>query len=233
MKTVILAGGFGTRLAEYTDKIPKPMVQVGNKPILSHIMNFYQSFGYDDFIIAAGYKKNIIIDYYKNSKEFKNLEIVDTGENTMTGGRILRLKSYFTENENFFMTYGDGLCSVDLSKLLEFHSLHNKIATVTAVHPPVRFGELELDGDEVIKFDEKPQASAGWINGGYFVLNSNVFNYIDNDTTLFEKEPMTKLLRDKNLKAYKHEDFWKCMDTLRDKIDLEKILNDKGPIWKK
>jgi len=233
MKTVILAGGFGTRLAEYTDKIPKPMVQVGNKPILSHIMNFYQSFGYDDFIIAAGYKKNIIIDYYKNSKEFKNLEIVDTGENTMTGGRILRLKSYFTENENFFMTYGDGLCSVDLSKLLEFHYLHNKIATVTAVHPPVRFGELELDGDEVIKFDEKPQASAGWINGGYFVLNSNVFNYIDNDTTLFEKEPMTKLLRDKNLKAYKHEDFWKCMDTLRDKIDLEKILNDKGPIWKK
>jgi len=233
MKTVILAGGFGTRLAEYTDKIPKPMVQVGNKPILSHIMNFYQSFGYDDFIIAAGYKKNIIIDYYKNSKEFKNLEIVDTGKNTMTGGRILRLKSYFTENENFFMTYGDGLCSVDLSKLLEFHSLHNKIATVTAVHPPVRFGELELDGDEVIKFDEKPQASAGWINGGYFVLNSNVFNYIDNDTTLFEKEPMTKLLRDKNLKAYKHEDFWKCMDTLRDKIDLEKILNDKGPIWKK
>ena len=233
MKTVILAGGFGTRLAEYTDKIPKPMVQVGNKPILSHIMNFYQSFGYDDFIIAAGYKKNIIIDYYKNSKEFKNLEIVDTGKNTMTGGRILRLKSYFTENENFFMTYGDGLCSVDLSKLLEFHSLHNKIATVTAVHPPVRFGELELDGDEVIKFDEKPQASAGWINGGYFVLNSNVFNYIDNDTTLLEKEPMTKLLRDKNLKAYKHENFWKCMDTLRDKIDLEKILNDKGPIWKK
>jgi len=233
MKTIILAGGYGTRLAEYTDKIPKPMVQVGNKPILSHIMNFYQSFGYDDFIIAAGYKKNIIIDYYKNSKEFKNLEIVDTGKNTMTGGRILRLKSYFTENENFFMTYGDGLCSVDLSKLLEFHSLHNKIATVTAVHPPVRFGELELDGDEVIKFDEKPQASAGWINGGYFVLNSNVFNYIDNDTTVFEKEPMTKLLRDKNLKAYKHENFWKCMDTLRDKIDLEKILNDKGPIWKK
>ena len=233
MKTVILAGGYGTRLAEYTDKIPKPMVQVGDKPILSHIMNFYQSFGYDDFIIAAGYKKDIIIDYYNNSKEFKNLEIVDTGENTMTGGRILRLKPYFTEDENFFMTYGDGLCSVDLSKLLEFHFSHNKIATVTAVHPPVRFGELEIDGDEVIKFDEKPQASAGWINGGYFVLNSNVFNYIDNDSTLFEKEPMTKLFKDRNLQAYKHKGFWKCMDTLRDKIDLEKILNDKGPIWKK
>ena len=233
MKTVILAGGFGTRLAEYTDKIPKPMVQVGNKPILSHIMNFYQSFGYDDFIIAAGYKKNIIIDYYKDSREFKNLKIIDTGENTMTGGRILRLKSHFAKNENFFMTYGDGLCSVNLNKLFQFHSLHNKIATVTAVHPPVRFGELEIDGDEVVKFDEKPQASAGWINGGYFVLNSNVFNYIDNDSTLFEKEPMTKLFKDRNLQAYKHKGFWKCMDTLRDKIDLEKILNDKGPIWKK
>lgn len=233
MKTVILAGGYGTRLAEYTDKIPKPMVQVGNKPILSHIMNFYQSFGYDDFIIAAGYKKNIIIDYYKDSREFKNLKIIDTGENTMTGGRILRLKSHFAKNENFFMTYGDGLCSVNLNKLFQFHSLHNKIATVTAVHPPVRFGELEIDGDEVVKFDEKPQASAGWINGGYFVLNSNVFNYIDNDSTLFEKEPMTKLFKDRNLQAYKHKGFWKCMDTLRDKIDLEKILNDKGPIWKK
>jgi glucose-1-phosphate cytidylyltransferase len=233
MKTVILAGGYGTRLAEYTDKIPKPMVQVGDKPILSHIMNFYQSFGYDDFIIAAGYKKNIIIDYYKDSREFKNLKIIDTGENTMTGGRILRLKSHFAKNENFFMTYGDGLCSVNLNKLFQFHSLHNKIATVTAVHPPVRFGELEIDGDEVVKFDEKPQASAGWINGGYFVLNSNVFNYIDNDSTLFEKEPMTKLFKDRNLQAYKHKGFWKCMDTLRDKIDLEKILNDKGPIWKK
>ena len=233
MKIVILAGGYGTRLAEYTDKIPKPMVQVGGKPILSHIMNFYQSFGYDDFIIAAGYKKNIIIDYYNNSKEFKNLEIVDTGENTMTGGRILRLKSYFAKNENFFMTYGDGLCSVNLSKLLQFHSAHNKIATVTAVHPPVRFGELEIDGDEVVKFDEKPQASAGWINGGYFILNSNVFDYIDNDKTLFEKEPMTNLSKDKNLKAFKHEKFWKCMDTLRDKIDLEKILKNQGTIWKK
>lgn len=232
MKTVILAGGYGTRLAEYTDKIPKPMVQVGDKPILSHIMNFYQSFGYDHFIIAAGYKKNIIIDYYKNSQEFKNLEIIDTGENTMTGGRILRLKSYFSENENFFMTYGDGLCSVNLNQLLQFHSSHNKIATVTAVHPPVRFGELEINGDEVIKFDEKNQASAGWINGGYFVLNSKVFNYIKGDEILFEKEPMTKLLKDKNLKAYKHEKFWKCMDTLRDKIDLEKILIEKGSLWK-
>ena len=233
MKTVILAGGLGTRLAEYTDKIPKPMVKIGDKPILSHIMNFYQSFGFDDFIIAAGYKKNVIIDYYKGSKEFKNLKIIDTGESTMTGGRILRLKSYFEKDENFFMTYGDGLCSINLNDLTNFHKKNGKIATVTAVHPPVRFGELEIQGDKVTKFEEKPQASAGWINGGYFVLNSDVFDYIDNDQTLFEKEPMTRLYQKNNLNAYKHEGFWKCMDTLRDKIDLEQILKDKGAIWKR
>jgi glucose-1-phosphate cytidylyltransferase len=209
------------------------MIKIGDKPILSHIMNFYQSYGHDDFIIAAGYKKDIIIDYYKNSKEFQNLKIVDTGESTMTGGRILRLQSYIDKNENFFMTYGDGLCSINLDNLTQFHLKNNKIATVTAVHPPVRFGELEIDGEKVVKFEEKPQASAGWINGGYFVLNSNVFDYIDNDQTLFEKEPMTKLYQDKNLNAFKHEGFWKCMDTLRDKISLEQLLENKGPIWKK
>jgi len=233
MKTVILAGGLGTRLAEYTDKIPKPMVQLGVKPILSHIMNFYQSYGHDDFIIASGYKKEIINEYYKNSKEFKNLKIVDTGKDTMTGGRLLRLKSYFNEGEDFFMTYGDGLCSLNLDDLKKFHTNHKKIATVTAVHPPVRFGELEIIGDDVIEFEEKPQAKAGWINGGYFMLNYKVFDYIKNDQTLFEKEPMKKLLNNENLKAYKYEGFWKCMDTLRDKIDIEKILIDKGQIWKK
>ena len=233
MKTVILAGGLGTRLAEYTDSIPKPMVQIGDKPILSHIMNFFQSFGYDDFIIAAGYKKEIIIDYYKNTKEFKNLKIIDTGENSMTGGRLLRLKSYFEEGENFFMTYGDGLATINLDDLKKFHLNNKKIATVTAVHPPVRFGELEIKGNEVINFEEKPQAKAGWINGGFFVLNSKIFGYIDNDKTLFEKEPMTRLYKDKNLLAYKHDGFWKCMDTLRDKIDLEKILDKKGQLWKK
>ena len=233
MKTVILGGGLGTRLAEYTDKIPKPMVQLGVKPILSHIMNFYQSYGHDDFIIASGYKKEIINEYYKNSKEFKNLKIVDTGKDTMTGGRLLRLKSYFNEGEDFFMTYGDGLCSLNLDDLEKFHTNHKKIATVTAVHPPVRFGELEIIGDDVIEFEEKPQAKAGWINGGYFMLNYKVFDYIKNDQTLFEKEPMKKLLNNENLKAYKYEGFWKCMDTLRDKIDIEKILNNKGQIWKK
>jgi len=233
MKTVILAGGLGTRLAEYTDKIPKPMVQLGVKPILSHIMNFYQSYGHDDFIIASGYKKEIINEYYKNSKEFKNLKIVDTGKDTMTGGRLLRLKSYFNEGEDFFMTYGDGLCSLNLDDLEKFHTNHKKIATVTAVHPPVRFGELEIIGDDVIEFEEKPQAKAGWINGGYFMLNYKIFDYIKNDQTLFEKEPMKNLLNNKNLKAYKYEGFWKCMDTLRDKIDIEKILIDKGQAWKK
>ena len=233
MKTVILAGGLGTRLAEYTDRIPKPMVQLGTKPILSHIMNFYQSYGYDDFIIAAGYKKEIIKEYYKDSKEFKNLKIVDTGKDTMTGGRLLRLKSYFNKNEDFFMTYGDGLCAINLDDLKKFHENHKKVATVTAVHPPVRFGELEIIGDYVVEFEEKPQAKAGWINGGYFTLNYKVFDYIKNDKTLFEKEPMKNLLNNKNLKAYKYEGFWKCMDTLRDKIDIEKILIDKGEIWKK
>ena len=146
---MILAGGLGTRLAEYTDRIPKPMVQLGAKPILSHIMNFYQSYGYDDFIIAAGYKKESINEYYKDSKEFKNLKIVDTGKDTMTGGRLLRLKSYFNKNEDFFMTYGDGLCAINLNDLMKFHENHKKVATVTAVHPPVRFGELEIAGDDV------------------------------------------------------------------------------------
>jgi len=233
MKTVILAGGLGTRLAEYTDKIPKPMVQLGEKPILSHIMNFYQSYGHDNFIIASGYKKEIINEYYKDSKEFKNLKIVDTGKDTMTGGRLLRLKPYFNEGESFFMTYGDGLCSVNLDDLEKFHTNHKKIATVTAVHPPVRFGELEINGDDVIKFEEKSQAKAGWINGGYFILDYKIFDHIEGDQTLFEKEPMNSLLHNKNLKAYKYEGFWKCMDTLRDKIDIEKILIDKGQIWKK
>ena len=151
----------------------------------------------------------------------------------MTGGRILRLKSHVDKNEDFFMTYGDGLCSVNLDDLIQFHKKNDKLATVTAVHPPVRFGELEIEGDKVIKFEEKPQSSAGWINGGYFVLNYEIFDYIDNDQIMFEKEPMTNLYQDNNLNAFKHEGFWKCMDTLRDKISLEQILKDEGPIWKK
>ena len=231
MKVIILAGGYGTRLAEYTDKIPKPMVQIGKKPMLSHVMEIYQKYGYEKFIIAAGYKKEIIEDYYKDSKEF-DIQIVDTGEKTMTGGRLLRLKKFIEKEENFFMTYGDGLCSINLNHLLNFHLKHKKIATVTAVHPPVRFGELEIENDEVINFEEKPQAKAGWINGGFFVLNQKVFSYIEEDKTMFEKDPMKKLLKDKNLKAFKYDGFWKCMDNLRDKIILEDLFLKKEEIWK-
>ena len=233
MKVVILAGGFGTRLAEYTETIPKPMVEIGGEPILTHIMRIFKSFNFDDFIIASGYKKDVIINYYKNSKEFQNLKIIDTGKNTMTGGRILRLKNFFKENENFFMTYGDGLCNVDLNKLNHFHLSHNKLATVTAVHPPVRFGELEIEDKKVIKFEEKSQAKAGWINGGFFILNYKIFNYLENDLTFFEREPLEKLSKEENLMAFKHEGFWQCMDTLRDKLILDKMCNEKKMLWKK
>ena len=231
MKVIILAGGYGTRLAEYTDKIPKPMVKIGKKPILSHIMETYQKYGYKKFIIAAGYKKEIIEDYYKDTKEF-DIQIVDTGEDTMTGGRLLRLEKFIEKEENFFMTYGDGLSSINLNNLLNFHLKHKKIATVSAVHPPVRFGELEIKNDQVIDFEEKPQAKAGWINGGFFVLNQKIFSYIEGDKTMFEKDPMKKLLKDKNLKAFKHDGFWKCMDNLRDKIILEDLFLKKEEIWK-
>ena len=233
MRVVILAGGYGTRLAEYTHTIPKPMVEIGGEPILTHIMKIFKSFDINDFIIAAGYKKEIIIDYYKNSKEFKNLKIIDTGKDTMTGGRLLRLKPMFVENENFFMTYGDGLCDVDLNHLKNFHFSHKKLATVTAVHPPVRFGELEIEDEKVKKFEEKPQAKLGWVNGGFFVLNYKIFNYIENDNTLFERQPMEKLAQEENLMAFKHGGFWKCMDNLRDKIVLDQMCNENKALWKK
>ena len=237
MKVVILAGGYGTRLTEYTSDIPKPLVKIGNEPILTHIMRFFSSFGFNSFIIAAGYKQKVIFDYYKDSiklqKEFPNLKIVNTGKNTMTGGRILKLKHYFNENENFFMTYGDGLSDVNLNELKKFHDSHGKIATVTAVHPPVRFGELEITNDRITNFEEKPQAKAGWINGGFFILNYKVIDYIKDDTTMFERQPMSKLANEGKLMAFKHYGFWKCMDTLRDKIILDKMWNEKKALCKK
>ena len=233
MKIIILAGGLGTRLAEYTHSIPKPMVEIGGEPILSHILRIFKSYSFNEFIIAAGYKKEVIIDYYKNSKEFKNLKIIDTGQDTMTGGRILRLKSLIKEDENFFMTYGDGLCNVDLNELKKFHLKNKKIATVTAVHPPVRFGELEIKGIKVKKFEEKSQAKAGWINGGFFLLNYHIFSFIKNDNTLFEREPMEKLTQKENLMAFKHEGFWKCMDNIRDKNILEELCKNNNLLWKK
>lgn len=233
MKVIVLAGGLGTRLAEYTHSVPKPMVEIGGEPILSHIMRIFKSYNFNEFIIAAGYKNEVISKYYKNSNEFKNLKIIDTGQDTMTGGRILRLKSLIREDENFFMTYGDGLCNVNLDKLKEFHLKNNKIATITAVHPPVRFGELEIEDIKVKKFEEKSQAKAGWINGGFFVLNYKIFSYIKNDSTLFEREPMEKLTQKENLVAFKHEGFWKCMDNLRDKIILDKLCKNNNLLWKK
>lgn len=224
MKVIILAGGYGTRIVEYTKKIPKPMIKINGTPLLSHIMRIFSSQGFNDFIIAAGYKKNIIQKYYSKSKEFKSVKIVDTGKETMTGGRILKLKPHFKKNENFFVTYGDGLSNINLKKLLNFHLRNKKIATVTAVRPPVRFGELLIKKDKVLRFKEKPDIKSSWINGGFFVLNYEVFKFIKNSKTSFEKEPLEKLAKSKNLTAYKHKNFWKCMDNIADKNYLEKYL---------
>jgi len=227
MKTIILAGGLGSRIPEYTKQVPKPMIQIGSLPMLSHIMRIFKSYGYDNFIIAAGYKIKVIEKYYQNSKEFKNIKIVNTGNATMTGGRILKLKKFFKKDENFFMTYGDGLSDVNLNKLETFHKKHKKIATVTAVHPPVRFGELKIKNTKVIKFDEKPDSRSSWINGGFFILNYGVFNYIKNDKTVFEKFPLEMLSKNNHLMAYKHEGFWKCMDNMGDKNFLDKMFKNK------
>ena len=233
MKTVILAGGQGTRIPEYTKKIPKPMIKVAGAPLLTHIMKFYQSYGFNEFIIAVGYKGHIIKNYYKDSKEFKNLKVVDTGNHTMTGGRILRLKKLFSINENFFLTYGDGLSNVNLKKLLNFHIKSKKIATLTAVHPPVRFGELKIRKNNVLKFEEKPESISTWINGGFFVLNYKIFKSIRNDQTNFEKSSLELLSKKKNLAAFKHNGFWKCMDNLGDKNFLEKLFKQKKFKWNK
>jgi glucose-1-phosphate cytidylyltransferase len=223
MKVVILAGGKGTRISQYTHKIPKPMIRIGNLPILTHIMRIFKFYGFDDFIIAGGYKIDVIKKYYKNSKEFKNLKIIFTGSNTMTGGRILKLKKYL-KKETFFMTYGDGISNVDLKKLLAFHIENKKIATVTAVRPPVKFGELNIKKDFTVKsFAEKPKVKQGWINGGFFVLDRKIFNYIKKTSTVFEAESLVSLSKRKQLKAFKHNGFWKCMDNLSEKIELEKI----------
>lgn len=230
MKTVILAGGYGSRIPEYTNKIPKPMIKVGGVPLLTHIMRFFKSYGFDEFLIAAGYKKKIIQDFYKNSSEFKKLKIIDTGKYTMTGGRILMLKKFFKKNELFFMTYGDGLSNVNLTKLKKFHIEHKKIASVTAVHPPVRFGELKIKKNKVTKFDEKPESKSSWINGGFFILDYKIFNYIKNDKTIFEKFPLEKLAQNKKLMAFKHEGFWKCMDNMGDKKFLDKICKENKKV---
>ena len=232
MKTVILCGGYGSRLSEETKIKPKPMVKIGKEPILEHIINIYKDYNFKDFILALGYKSKYIKDYYK-VKDTKNINLVYTGKDTMTGGRLLRLKNYLKNEETFMLTYGDGVSSVNIKKLVEFHNKHKKIATLTAVRPPVRFGELKIKGNKIDSFQEKPQTIEGWINGGFFVFNKKIFDMIEGDKIMLEREPMEKLAKMGQLMAYKHEGFWQCMDTLRDKISLNKLIKSKSIPWKK
>ena len=223
MKVVILAGGSGTRLSEYTKSIPKPMVKIGDKPILVHIMKLYAKHGFKEFIIALGYKGNLIKKYFKKKKFNWNIKLVDTGLNTMTGGRLKRLKNIIG-NQRFLMTYGDGISNINLKKLLRFHIKNNKLVTLAAVRPPARFGAIKLNGNLVNYFKEKSKLDEGWINGGFFVMEPEFLKFIKGDKTFLEREPLEKLLKKNELIAYKHKNFWQCMDTLRDKKILEEAL---------
>ncbi len=233
MKVVILAGGKGSRISYYTEKIPKPMIKIGGLPMLTHIMRHFKYYGFNEFIIAAGYKKSVIDKYYKNSKEFKNLKIINTGISTQTGGRILKLKKILNNDENFFMTYGDGVCNINLKKLLNFHLRNKKIATVTAVRPPVKFGEMKIGKNKIVNsFMEKPKLNSGWINGGFFVLKNDIFNFIKDYQVTFEREPLSKLSKNNQLIAYLHYNYWRCMDNLKEKEYLDKLYKIKKTIWK-
>ena len=227
MKVVILAGGLGTRMPEYTTKIPKPMVRVGKKPILKHIIDHYVKYGFCDFYLALGYKSNVIRKYVKSTKFTKNVKInlIDTGQKTMTGGRLKRLKKYIN-NETFMMTYGDGLSNINLKRLLNFHKKNKKLVTLTAVRPPARFGAIKLKKNLVSYFKEKSKMDEGWINGGFFVIEPEFLKYIKDDNTFLEREPLEKLTSRKQLSAFKHQGFWQCMDTKRDKDRLEEMLKN-------
>ena len=256
MKAIILAGGLGTRLQEETTVKPKPMVEIGSKPIIWHIMKIYSHFGHEDFAVAMGYKAEIIqsyfINYYQqhsnltvhlrsgkidiqdmNDNQIENWDVhlVDTGQNTMTGGRIKRLSKWI-DNQPFMMTYGDGVANVDVNKLIAFHKAHGKLATITAVRPPARFGGISFDGNQVTLFDEKPQIGEGWINGGFCVLEPRVLDYIEGDETIFERAPLERLAKENQLMAYKHEGFWQCMDTLRELQLLEQLWASGEAPWK-
>ncbi len=222
MKVVILAGGFGTRLSEYTKDIPKPMVTVGGIPILVHIMNHYAKYGFKDFYVAIGYKGNEIRKYFKKNKFKWNIHLIDTGRNTMTGGRLLRLKKKIGD-DTFLMTYGDGISNVNINRLIKFHFKYKKMITLTAVRPPARFGAIKIKNNIVSSFREKSSLDEGWINGGFFVIEPKFLKLLKNDKTYLEKEPLENASKKKQLIAYKHEGFWHCMDTKRDKLSLEKI----------
>ncbi len=232
MKVIILAGGFGTRLGEVTEKIPKPMVTLSGKPIIWHIMDLFASYGHKDFYIATGYKEEIISKYFVDNPTDWNVNTINTGLNTMTGGRA-KLISKHIGDEPCFLTYGDGLSNINIDKLLDFHIKNNKIATISAVRPTARFGELYLDGDVVLSFKEKPQLQKGWINGGFFVLEPKFFSYIEDHQTMLEREPIEKITEEKEMVAYKHEGFWQCMDTRRDWELLQSLSEEETPPWKK
>ena len=253
MKVVILCGGYGTRISEETQIRPKPMIEIGSKPILWHIMKIYEKHKITDFELALGYKGEMIKEYFLNypnlTNDFKintktgelssisrvgenwNVNLVDTGLNTMTGGRLLRLKNNLKDSNTFMLTYGDGVSDVNISELLKFHHSHGKIATLTAVRPPVRFGELIIKDNKIEQFAEKPQATKGWINGGFFVFNKEIFDYIKGDEIMLEREPFERLTQVGELMAYKHLGFWQCMDTLREKKVLEKLWETKNAPW--
>jgi glucose-1-phosphate cytidylyltransferase len=253
MKVAILAGGLGTRLSEETVVKPKPMIEIGGKPILWHIMNIYAAHGFREFVVALGYKGEIIKDYFLNHHHHSHsltielrtgkvtahdrdsedwiVHLLDTGHDTQTGGRVKQVAE-FIGNEPFMLTYGDGVSNVNISALLEFHKKQGKLATLTAVRPPARFGQLVFDGDQVIRFEEKPQVGEGWINGGFFVLEPGIVNYIEGNSTYWEREPLGKLSADGQLSAYQHKGFWQCMDTLRDKVFLEDLWQRNVTPWK-
>ena len=255
MKAVILAGGLGTRLSEETQSKPKPMVEIGNKPILWHVLKIYSFYGINEFIICCGYKGYLIKEYFANyflhtsdvtldiandkiilhsqTTEPWKVTLVDTGENTMTGGRLKRVSQHLKNEDIFCLTYGDGLANIDINLLIKSHNKSKKMATVTAVQPPGRFGSLNFDEEENVKsFFEKPQGDGGWINGGFFILDTNVINRIEGDTTIWEQEPLKSLAKDNQLNAYKHKGFWKPMDTLRDKKNLNDLWNQNKAPWK-
>ncbi len=233
MKVVILAGGFGTRLSEETDFIPKPLVSIGDKPIIQLIMEIYSFYGFNDFIILLGYKGEMIKEYFYqlNYNDKWKIKFLDTGLNTDTGGRIKRAVS-FIKNRPFMLTYGDGLANINIKELIQFHNNHNGIITMTSVQLASRFGILEIgDKGKVLQFKEKPKENEAWINGGFFVCEPNVIEYIDNDDTTFEKEPLSNISKEGRLFTYRHNGFWKCMDTLRDKRELEILADSDSPPW--
>lgn len=253
MKIIILCGGLGTRLAEETTVKPKPMVEIGGKPILWHIMKIYEKHGFSDFILALGYKGEVIKDYFLNYHKLQNdivinfknnsveyinptsenwkVSLIDTGSSTMTGGRLLRLKEVLSNEETFMLTYGDGVSDIDISKLLKFHNSHGKVATITSVTPSARFGGINIKNGNVIDFKEKPNSGEGLINGGFFVFQRKIFDYISDDTTMLEHAPLENLVKDKQLMAYVHDGFWQCMDTIRDKEVLQKKWEEGNASW--